>query len=516
MSGEPHSEPGAETTRAETGRGNAWRFQAGIRGLIVVVACCGVVAWSARTLWESQDPVADAARRLHYGTPARRAMVVRELKELGLDGRGPAVPPLIAAAGDPAAEVRIAAAEALGVVGGEDARARPAGAVGGVALGALIRSLKDREPSVRIAAMEALEHIATTPRPAATIDVPTIIDALAAAASDRDEEVRLVALKSLAKCGRLGPGRPPEAVVAALEDRSPRVRAAAILALASVPCDLDPWFSYLLRGLEDKDSGVNMACWMAFARAHPPGFSTAAIPALVAALESPSPSVRSNAAAALFPHASNPRAATAIPALLKLLEVREDNPAWSSPDWHRWSAAVTATRLLGQLAPGTPSAGAVVARLTGLMPTINSRFKRRWVTIEALGDFGRAAESAVPALAEALRRTHDPSTQGPLIVKALARIAPGTKSAELAVAALIEALDTLPSLQKGAIEALPAFGAKAVGVIPRLRELRKDRGVPGVDRAAAAALNAIEAATRKPGPSTHSLKRTVPRSRIEL
>jgi HEAT repeat protein len=500
MSSEHPPQPGIAASQAKARPRKARRFQIGVRGLIVLVACVAAVAWSARTLWENYHPAVAAARRLRASKPRERVSAVRELMSVGAKHPGLAVSPLIEALADPQAEVRAAAAEALGVIGGDAIMSESAENVARAATAALIRSLKDREPSVRIAAMQALVCIATTPSKAQPIDVGAMIDAFAASLGDRDDEVRLLALKSLQTCGSRGPARPPEALVAALEDQSPRVRAAAILALASVPCDLDPWFPYLLRGLEDKDSGVNAACGRAIARARPPGFSAAAVPALVAALESPSPAVRSRAAEALFPHASNPRAATAIPALLKLLEVQEDNAAWSSPDWHRWSAAVTATSLLGQLAPGTPSAGAVVARLTELMPTINPRFKRRWVTIEALGDFGPAAEPAVPTLLEALRRTYASSTEGPLIVKALARIAPGTKSADSALVALIEALDPRLNFQKEVIEALPSFGAKAASAIPRLRALQNDRIV---GRAATAALESVEG-DRSSGPNSSS------------
>jgi hypothetical protein len=97
------------------------------------------------------------------------------------------------------------------------------------------------------------------------------------------------------------------------------------------------------------------------------------------------------------------------------------------------------------------------------------------------------------------------------MVKALARIAPGTKSADAALAALIEALDSRVSLQKEVVEALPAFGAKAARAIPRLRELRKPRGGPGVHQSAGVALDAIEAALSEGrGPSADSPIPTAP------
>ena len=58
------------------------------------------------------------------------------------------------------------------------------------------------------------------------------------------------------------------------------------------------------------------------ARSRPPAFSAEVIPLLVAALGSRSRGVRYHAATALAPHATDPRAAVAIPALLALLDSR--------------------------------------------------------------------------------------------------------------------------------------------------------------------------------------------------
>ena len=79
-------------------------------------------------------------------------------------------------------------------------------------------------------------------------------------------------------------------------------------------------------------------------------------------------------------------------------------------------------------------------------------------------------------------------------MRALGRIAPGTKSAEAAIAALIEALD--PDWGRGAndsalftarlhvIDALQVFGASASGALPRLRALHADRNLSwAADRA---------------------------------
>ncbi len=500
MSTEPLHEPTTDPPRNGPVSRTSRRLQIGVRGLIAIVACCGALAWSGRTLWESQHPSAAASRQLLYGTPMQCATAVRELMQIGMKNPDPALPPLISALGDASAEIRVATAEALGYIAGEDALARPAGSAAHTATAALIRSLGDREPSVRIAAILALEHIATMPRPVKSVDLPGIIDALAGAVGDRDEEARLTALKSLLRCRKLGPKKtPPATIIAALHDRSPRIRTAAVHALASYPCDLDPWLPFLLQSLDDSDSTVAAACWYAFERVDPPAFSAAAIPALIAALDDRSPAVRARAARALVPHANDPRVATTIPALLNLLAVPQEDITPPSPGWQRWSAAVAAAELLGRLAPGTPSAGQVIMRLTELLPKNSGLL--RWRAIAALGGFGPAAESAVPALIEVLRRAPEWSSDGTYIVKSLARIAPGTRSADAALAAVTGVLDSSSIARLAALESLPAFGEKAQAVIPRLRELCKPGHPQDIRRAAAAALDAIEDATSRGGES---------------
>src|SRR5262249_25720126 len=114
MSRDRPREPEAEASRAGARARNSRRLQTGVRGLIVVVACCGVITWAARTVWESQHPAIAAARGLGSPKPSDRARAARELMATGVNEPGLATLPLIAALGDPEAEVRAAAADALG------------------------------------------------------------------------------------------------------------------------------------------------------------------------------------------------------------------------------------------------------------------------------------------------------------------------------------------------------------------------------------------------------------------
>src|SRR5262245_30521364 len=145
MSSEHRREAESGTPRAARPRGAA-RFRTGLRGLIVVVACFGLLSWAARTLWESQHPAMAAARALRSPDPSDRENAARQLMSLGMADPSLAIAPLIDAMGDTEASVRVAVVEALGAIGVDAARTRTAGDSVREATAGLIRSLGDREP----------------------------------------------------------------------------------------------------------------------------------------------------------------------------------------------------------------------------------------------------------------------------------------------------------------------------------------------------------------------------------
>jgi HEAT repeat protein len=267
----------------------------------------------------------------------------------------------------------------------------------------------------------------------------------------------------------------------------------------------------LLRTVDHDEPAVRPACWWAFIRNKPPAFSAAAIPALVAALGSPSRIVRSHAARALYPYDRDPRAAVAIPALLTLLrepidpELLQPTASVPAPAWRGWDPSDVAAHLLGSLAPGTKSAGEVIAALAEVVRS--DHVSRRWSAARALGEFGPAAESAVPVLVRALRddlarRDGDPYLYGSAAAWALGRIAPRTKSADEALAALIDALDprsdVLLATRIAAIEALPPFGATDARVPPLLRTWQKNPDLH-LKMAADKAVTVLDDGREKPG-----------------
>ena len=171
----------------------------------------------------------------------------------------------------------------------------------------------------------------------------------------------------------------------------------------------------------------------------------------------------------------------------------------------------------GRVAPGTTSAGEVVAALAEVARSGDVRYPDlRASAIDALGEFGPTAEPAVPALLEAFGDSRvitslsangaRHSSNGARIAQVLGRIAPATRSAGAVIAALDDALEirserpedqfAIHEMHLAAIEALPAFGAAAARALPRLRawqanvDPRNKKDKESVDKA----LTAIEGA----------------------
>ncbi len=72
-------------------------------------------------------------------------------------------------------------------------------------------------------------------------------------------------------------------------------------------------------------------------------------------------------------------------------------------------------------------------------------------------------------------------------------IAPGTRSADVAFAAVNEALHSQSNARIGAVRVLPAFGPRAAAAIPQLREWQNGSD-EWLKAAATSALTAIEGA----------------------
>jgi HEAT repeat protein len=154
--------------------------------------------------------------------------------------------------------------------------------------------------------------------------------------------------------------------------------------------------------------------------------------------------------------------------------------------------ASEATSALGRIAPGSAEEREVIAALMEVARS--GPLSRRGWAAYALGEFGPAAEEAVPVLIKVINDATPVDTfeRAASAAVALGRIAPETPSADQAVTALLPVLESKTQLsQVQAIRALGQFGPRAAAAIPRIRTLKDDRDRE-VREAAAKALLAIE------------------------
>jgi HEAT repeats/PBS lyase HEAT-like repeat len=182
-------------------------------------------------------------------------------------------------------------------------------------------------------------------------------------------------------------------------------------------------------------------------------------------------------------------AASAVPELLSLLN---EPVAPGAKPFFALDAGSGAAWALGQIAPGSVEAKRVIAALTKVArsgPVI-----RRGRAALALGEFGPAAEEAVPVLMKVIKESNpEARTENEAsAAAALGKIAPDTPSADQAVAALLPVLESKDRYCRfRAIEALGRFGPRARTAVPKIRALEGDRD-SGVREAASKSLLAID------------------------
>ncbi|WP_165250138.1 HEAT repeat domain-containing protein [Paludisphaera soli] len=396
---------------------------------------------------------------------------------------------------DADATARQNAAAALGNVPVDEA---------GMALAALAGTLDDPEPHVRELAVQSIGRITDTiaADPLARVehlspDLPS--DGLQAARAgalqafdDPDLAVRLAAVRTLAILGRRTGSAPPPRLVAALDDPSPDVQAAAVAAVPSFSGGSDLAIPAYFR-LVERDDGLLGAAGAG------PGLrpSRAAVPDLVARLKGPDS--RSRVAAAAILGGMGADASEAIPELLAAFASSPATDDATDAFSTKGNLTNASSQALTRLAPGTSSSGEVVAALAAALRS--DRAHMRAAAATALESMGSDAEAAVPALITAIREAaakEDFSYDGTAAVQALGRIAPGRAEAPAAVAALTEALRSdAQGLRIAAAQALEPFGPQAAPAIPDLQRLQADAD-PYIQEAATRTLSAVEAPPRLP------------------
>ena len=166
-----------------------------------------------------------------------------------------------------------------------------------------------------------------------------------------------------------------------------------------------------------------------------------------------------------------PAAESAVPALIRALP-------WKLPSANRaFGDPPVVIKALNGIATGPNSTGQVIAGLGRVVRT--GRPDMQWEAADALARFGPAAESAVPdlilAIEEAVREKPGRVTWRASV--ALGRIAPRTKSAGEAVAALDKLLRIRPDeegFRIAAADALADFGPAAESAVPNLIQVLKE------------------------------------------
>jgi len=357
--------------------------------------------------------------------------------------------------GDRDAAVRAAAVRALWEFSATDPAA---------GLPSSTRALKDEDPGVRIAAAEAVGQLIShaiknrTAENEARAAAPELLASL----KDPQANVRNAAIGALTMVGTTSPGG---ARRESTNSGSPRESNPG--SEASVPLiDAGELATVFTALLGDQETSVRLAAVRALGRLQPSAISQAAVPPLVAALQSRDSEFRYEVILVLS--RLGPKAGSAILAFIAALkEPAETDRALAAAGAPvranaRTGPAYVAAEALGKIAPRTSSAGKAVAALAEVVAS--GPAGRRPAAASALGQFGAEAVPAIPALVKMLRDTEKPDDADDdrsSAAAALGRIAPGTPSAATAVAALTDALKSKSAeTRAAAAKALERFGPK--------------------------------------------------------
>jgi HEAT repeat protein len=494
--------PPDPAVKAEDGHSQKTGLPPSVRTLIALAVCGGALYYAYLEIWKHQNPVPAAALALRSSNPEHRLTAVQNLAELGLKRTKEAVPSLIGALGDSDENVRAAAARALAVMSCYDLQSTGDVESARTAANALLGSLKDASPGVRIEAARALLDLSfsgSAPAKAASdkqrgssvapVELQTLSATFEKMLDDPDERVRVEALRGLGKVAPVLSGEPHEALVAALENASPTVRAIAVGALGESWRGLDPVVPTLTRMLEhDESPEVRDACGATLIALRPSALSAAAVPTLVAASQLKNPTARFQVISLLARLESNARRA-AIPAFIAALKepIETDQRGGGGVRSTVTGPVYVAAEALGKSAPGTSSAQEAVAAL--LVLAQSGSLARAAAAAGALGQFGKEAEPAAPVLARILKEScssKEVMREGAAFAVALGKIAKGTRSAPEAASALAEALDAQAEFtREAAIGALASLGPQyAAGARARVSALEKDDPSPRVRSAA--------------------------------
>ncbi len=366
----------------------------------------------------------DAPRRLAWAFRRREAAPTHEP-----DRAGRALTALRTLTADPVAAVRVAAAEAIGLVG-------PAAAP---VAEDLIALLKDTDETVRCRAAEALGRVAdaaTVPALVAELDAPS-------------PGVRAAAARAL---GAFGPSAGPAApaLVRLLQDPEESVRQAAGEAVGRVGPLPEEATATLAEGLASSDTLVRAQTAEAIGAI---GESAAdAAPALAEALSNGTDHVRAKAAEALGKIGES-AAEVAVPVLVRALRDKDN-----------WVSALAA-EALGEMGEAACEAvPALVRSLRHINPVVRAN------AAEAVGKLGEAGAAARPAL-ETAAADADGAVRAAALRALGATAVPGSGAGVVVLAGLRDADPRGRAAAAGAAGVLGAAGgAEVAALLPLLED----------------------------------------------
>jgi len=359
----------------------------------------------------AQDAVKDLAEQLADKSAMVRAHAAWALGRVG-KGAQSAAPALVKSAADPDFHVRRESVEALMSIGDVE-----------LANPVLAAALEDKEPSVRVAALDALTEFGAA-------GVPVLASALS------KPDTRYWAALALGELGPVAKGALPQ-LTEALSDEHPDVRREILLAIGRLGAEAAPAVPTITKLVSDKDQSVQNAAAYSLGQIGPPAKSS--LDALREGMKSTDelmPTVCAWAMARIEPD-SKEAWANAKPLLLAAL--RHKNPR------------VQALSLKGLLDMGTPPAE--------LLPVLNEVLAESDPKLvdEILAVLASSGHEGLPGLILALKR---PESRGhaALLLERL-----GPKASEAVPGLIVAAGDKSAEVRR---EALYALGAILAGKGP--------------------------------------------------
>jgi HEAT repeat protein len=498
-----------------------------LRTLFVIVAACGVTAWTWHHALEStREPTTlDWISKIDTGTLEDRKLAILRLQEAKPAEIAVVIPVLTRALLDSNVSIRLDAALALAQSVISPAIADQQTALMDHAPGvanSLRKVLKeDDDASVRGAAANALTSIrralvkAKIPvaesSPSDPLNPAALVMAFDAEMG-RDPMSRSTMIGAFEQLGPVPLPAPP-ALLEALDDPDVAIRGQTLKALGQFASGVDRAIPILLKDLETNTSRF-APDYQGTARKMRP--SPAVVPVLIESLESGDGLVREAATVLLgrvepAPRAAGPALMLCVKKALSIEERSDSDP--SNPDISGAGGGIGPSSGNRPTAapPGSVSADlakalARTASPEDAVPLLIEVLKRRSPgarrgAAAALAEIGPAAHGAIPALAASLREalsTNGRSATGNVAttVYALGCIAPKAPEAQATsadvLAVIAQALKANnASVRAAAAEASGNFGPKAVSALPTLRELLKDQ-TAAVRDAAEAAIKKIE------------------------